>query len=71
MFLFMNFVTKSLCELEPLPPTPKYQAADVKYEDGGMGPLFDFARSFINTALPDGFPSDFIKGIIYVTITFC
>ncbi|KAL4231061.1 hypothetical protein ACF0H5_008644 [Mactra antiquata] len=63
MVLF-NLVSQVECELEPLPPDPDYKAADVEYDDGGMGPLFDFARSFINTALPGGFPKDFIEGII-------
>lgn len=30
--------------------------ADAEYSDGGMGPLFDFSRSFINTCLQKGFP---------------
>ena len=26
------------------------------YDDGGMGPMFDMARSFVDTALSKGFP---------------
>lgn len=44
-----------------IPDNADYSAANTKYDDGGMGPMFDFARSFINTALPGGFPKDFIN----------
>ncbi|XP_046329611.2 prominin-1-like isoform X3 [Haliotis rufescens] len=37
--------------------------ADAEYSDGGMGPLFDFSRSFINTCLQKGFPYDLIEKI--------
>ena len=54
-------------QLAPLPEAPEYKASGVEYSDGGMGPMFDFARSFINTALPGGFPADFINGeIVYL-----
>lgn len=39
--------------LPPGPPSPDYKADDVKYEDGGMGPLYNFARKFINMCLSD------------------
>ncbi|XP_060576479.1 prominin-1-like [Ruditapes philippinarum] len=51
-------------QLDPLPVAPEYKASSVEYSDGGMGPMFDFARSFINTALPGGFPADFINETI-------
>ena len=50
-----------------IPDNADYSAANTKYDDGGMGPMFDFARSFINTALPGGFPKDFINGKILLT----
>ncbi|XP_052773862.1 prominin-1-A-like [Mya arenaria] len=58
-------------ELEPLPTDANYKAGETNYDNGGMGPLYDFSRSFINSALPE-FPTDFIKsvmddGIGYVT----
>uniref|UniRef100_K1RD67 Prominin-1-A n=1 Tax=Magallana gigas TaxID=29159 RepID=K1RD67_MAGGI len=46
--------------LPPGPPSPDYKADDVKYEDGGMGPLYNFARKFINMCLSD------IKDVIEV-----
>lgn len=47
--------------LQDIPDNANYAASDVNYDDGGLGPMFDFARSFINTALPGGFPKDFIN----------
>lgn len=51
--------------LSPLPEAPEYKASGVEYDDDGMGPLFDFARSFINAALPGGFPAEFINGMYF------
>ncbi|XP_053407157.1 prominin-1-like [Mercenaria mercenaria] len=51
-------------QLDSLPDEPEYKASGIDYDDGGMGPMFDFARSFINTALPGGFPADFINETI-------
>ena len=48
--------------LEPLPQELNYKAAGTKYDDGGMGPMYNFARSFINSSLPGGFPMEFING---------
>ncbi|KAK6177842.1 hypothetical protein SNE40_012725 [Patella caerulea] len=44
---------------------PKGQTynTDATYDDGGMGPLFDFARNFINTVFSGGFPYDFIVDV--------
>lgn len=71
IFSFIIFLHIETCfsalgqtTLNPLPQTPDYKATGVEYDDGGMGPLFNFARSFINTALPGDFPEDFIKGAI-------
>lgn len=60
--LHVQCVTTGSVKLEPLPQAPNYKASGTEYDDGGMGPMFDFARSFINTALPGGFPADFING---------
>lgn len=49
-------------QLHEIPDHAQYAASGTSYDDGGMGPMFDFARSFINTALPGGFPRDFING---------
>ncbi|XP_067657150.1 prominin-1-like [Haliotis asinina] len=38
--------------------------ANAEYSDGGMGPLFDFARSFVNTCLQKGFPYDLIEKVM-------
>ena len=48
--------------LHKIPENASYAASDTSYDDGEMGPMFDFARSFINTALPGGFPKVFING---------
>ncbi|XP_061183793.1 prominin-1-A-like [Saccostrea echinata] len=46
--------------LAPSPSSPDYKADEAKYEDGGMAPLFNFARKFINMCLSD------IKDVIQV-----
>ncbi|XP_062567573.1 prominin-1-A-like [Saccostrea cucullata] len=46
--------------LAPSPSSPDYKADEAKYEDGGMAPLFNFARKFINMCLSD------IKDVIEV-----
>lgn len=51
-------------KLHPLPTEPNYKAAGTEYDDGGMGGLYNFARSFINSSLPGGFPMEFINGIL-------
>ena len=48
--------------LQDITDNENYAASNVNYDDGGMGPMFDFARSFINTALPGGFPKEFVNG---------
>ena len=65
--LILLWVTATLAvpgssSLREIPENASYAASDTTYDDGGMGPMFDFARSFINIALPDGFPKDFING---------
>lgn len=60
----LSVCSTGMVKLNPLPATPDYKAAGTEYDDGGMGPMFDFARSFINTALPGGFPADFINETI-------
>ncbi|XP_050395353.1 prominin-1-A isoform X2 [Patella vulgata] len=45
-----------------LPEGQTYKT-DATYDDGGMGPLFDFARNFINTVFSGGFPYDFIVDV--------
>lgn len=45
------------------PPVPSYKAAGTKYDDGGLGPLYNLARSFINSAFPMGFPKQFVQGM--------
>ena len=49
-------------KLQDITDNEHYAASNVNYDDGGMGPMFDFARSFINTALPGGFPKEFVNG---------
>ncbi|XP_078312870.1 prominin-1-A-like [Crassostrea virginica] len=39
--------------LPPGPAPPDYKADEAVYEDGGMGPLYNFARKFINMCLSD------------------
>lgn len=51
-------------KLSPLPAEPDYKAAGTEYDDGGMGGLYNFARSFINSSLPGGFPMEFINGTL-------
>ncbi|XP_033756237.1 prominin-1-A-like [Pecten maximus] len=56
--------------LPPLPPQPSFKAAGITYDDAGMGPLFDFARSFVDTSLSAGFPTQLIKDITNGNISF-
>lgn len=46
-------------QLRKIPDDVRYKTSGTIYDDGGMGPLFDLARSFINTTLPGGFPKVF------------
>ena len=46
--------------LPPGPAPPDYKADEAVYEDGGMGPLYNFARKFINMCLSD--IKDVLKG---------
>lgn len=39
--------------LAPGLASPDYKADEAKYQDGGMGPLYNFARKFINMCLSD------------------
>lgn len=39
----------------PVPSFKPYKTV-LTYNDGGLAPLFNFARSFIDTAMPDDFP---------------
>ena len=52
----------NIAKLEEITDNEHYAASNIEYDQGGMAPMFDFARSFINTALPGGFPKDFING---------
>ncbi|KAL3863602.1 hypothetical protein ACJMK2_005353, partial [Sinanodonta woodiana] len=56
-----NGASKYSVNLIPLPEEGDYKASGTVYMKGGMEPLFDFARSFIQTSLPKEFPNDFIK----------
>jgi hypothetical protein len=46
--------------LAPGLAVPDYKADEAKYQDGGMAPLYNFARKFINMCLSD--IEDVIKG---------
>ena len=56
-------------KLEPLPNNASYASDDMTYEDGGMAPLNNFARSFINSALPGGFDEAFVEGTFITNTT--
>ena len=53
-------------ELDPLPSNASYASENAEYKDGGMAPFFNFARSFINSALPGGFDKDFVEGLKFL-----
>lgn len=64
LLLWNNVTGKEVIDttLAPLPQDVDYKAAGTEYDDGGMGPMYNFARSFINSSLPGGFPMEFING---------
>ena len=46
-----------------LPEGTSYSAGS-GYNDGGLAPLFNFARSFINTVQPNAFPQELVLDVI-------
>ncbi|XP_069139436.1 prominin-1-A-like [Argopecten irradians] len=56
--------------LPPLPEQPTFKASGITYDDAGMGPLFDFARSFVDTSLSAGFPTQLIKDMVNGNLVF-
>uniref|UniRef100_K1PAP9 Prominin-1-A n=1 Tax=Magallana gigas TaxID=29159 RepID=K1PAP9_MAGGI len=50
-------------EWGPVPSGTKYKTTNT-YSDGGLGTLFAFARSFVNTIQPKPFPFSLIKKIM-------